>query len=159
MAVDKTGRHCFAFQINHLSARADKFINFSIGTDGAAQTVTAVDASGSTVTLTITPGVASADTVTLSYTAASAGGTPIEDSAGNAAADLVAQAVTNNTADSTAPVLQTATVSGTSLVLTYDEALNAASDPATGAFSVGTDGAAQAVTAVDASGSTVTLTL
>ena len=68
--------------------------DFSIGTDGYAQTVTAVGVSGTDVTLTLSPGVASADTVTVSYTA---GADPIQDIAENDAANLLDQALVNNT--------------------------------------------------------------
>ena len=68
--------------------------DFSIGTDGAAQTVTQIVVATDTVTLTLSPGVANADTVTVSYTA---GADPIQDIATNAAANLVDQVVTNNT--------------------------------------------------------------
>ena len=70
--------------------------DFSVGTDGEAQTVTAVGVSGTDVTLTLSPGVASVDTVTVSYTADV---NPIQDTApaGNDAADLVNQPVTNTT--------------------------------------------------------------
>ena len=57
--------------------------------------------------------------------------------------------------DVTAPSLASAEVDGTSLVLAYDEALDATSVPATGAFSVG----AQSVTDVAVDGANVTLTL
>ncbi len=69
--------------------------DFTIGTDGAAQTVTDVVVSDNELTLTLFPGVANADVITVSYTA---GTNPIQDKAANAAADLVDQTVTNNTA-------------------------------------------------------------
>ena len=69
--------------------------DFSIGTDGDAQSVTAVGVSGTDVTLTLSPGVVSGDAVTVSYTA---GANPIQDTAGNDAANLVDKSVTNNTA-------------------------------------------------------------
>ena len=74
-----------------------------------------------------------------------------QDAATNPAATLTLEAVTNNsTADTLGPVLSTAIVpaAGTSLVLTYDEALDPASLPATGDFSIGTDGPEQTVTGV-----------
>ena len=129
---------------------------FNVGTDGATQSVTVVDVSGSTVTLTLSPGVGVGDTITVDYTP---GGTPVQDFAGNNAAALSIEPVTNATADTMAPVLTSANVDGTSLVLTFNEALDEASTPDTTRFSVGTDGAAQSVTVVVVSGSTVTLTL
>ena len=134
--------------------------DFTIGTDGVAQTVNAVvGVTGTDVTLTLTPGVAESDTVTVSYTAGPVGAR-IQDEATNPAANLVGQAVTNRT-DTTAPVLNTATVDGTSLVLNYTEAngLDETSTPATGAFTIGTDGVAQTVTGVLVNPTNVTLTL
>ena len=67
--------------------------------------------------------------------------------------------------DTTAPSLSTATVDGTELTLTYSEALDTASEPAVGAFSVSvTDSvtsttATPAVSTVDVTGTEVTLTL
>ena len=67
--------------------------------------------------------------------------------------------------DTTAPSLSTATVDGTELTLTYSEALDTGSEPATSAFSVSvTDSvtsttATATVSAVDVTGADVTLTL
>ena len=67
--------------------------------------------------------------------------------------------------DTTAPSLSTATVDGTELTLTYSEALDTGSEPATSAFSVSvTDSvtsttATPAVSAVDVTGADVKLTL
>ena len=58
--------------------------------------------------------------------------------------------------DGTPPVLQTAVANGATLTLTYNEALNTASVPAAGAFSVN---GGHSVTAVNVTGSTVALTL
>ena len=69
--------------------------DFSIGTDGDAQSVTAVGVSGTDLMLTLSPGVASGDAVTVSYTARA---NPIQDTAGNDAANLVDQPATNDTA-------------------------------------------------------------
>ena len=68
--------------------------DFSIGTDGPAQSVTGVVVNANDVTLTLSPAVGNSDTITVSYTA---GANKIQDVATNAAANLVAQAVTNNT--------------------------------------------------------------
>ena len=63
-------------------------------------------------------------------------------------------------ADTTAPSLSTATVDGTSLVLTYNEALDAGSEPATSAYSVSVAGGTGAApSSVDVTGKKVTLTL
>ena len=62
--------------------------------------------------------------------------------------------------DTTAPSLSTATVDGTSLVLTYNEALDAGSEPATSAYSVSVNsGTGVAPSSVDVTGMKVTLTL
>ncbi len=133
--------------------------DFSVGTDGVAQTVNAVvGVTGTDVILTLTPGVAPGDTVTVSYTA---GTNPIQDGATNPAGNLSGQAVTNSTTDTTAPVLSTATVTGTSLVLNYIEAngLDTGSTPATTDFAIGNSGEAQTVSAVVVTANDVTLTL
>ena len=55
--------------------------------------------------------------------------------------------------DTTAPSLSTATVDGTSLVLTYNEALDAGSEPATSAYSVSVNsGTGVAPSSVDVTG-------
>ncbi|MCH8299778.1 MAG: hypothetical protein IIC39_04470 [Candidatus Marinimicrobia bacterium] len=94
--------------------------DFSIGTGGDAQSVTAAGVSGTDVTLTLSPGVASGDAVTVSY---SAGANPIQDTAGNDAANLVDESVTNNTAPPAEGVNVTSIVpnsmqSGTMIVVT-----------------------------------------
>ncbi|MEB3232298.1 MAG: FG-GAP-like repeat-containing protein [Leptolyngbyaceae bacterium] len=133
---------------------------YSVLVNGTQRTVNSVDANGTTVTLTLASAVTSSDTVALSYTVP--GTNPVQDVAGNDAIALTTQSVTNTTlppADTTAPVLQTAIANGSSLVLTYNEALDGASDPATGAYSVLVNGTQRTVNSVDANGTTVTLTL
>jgi plastocyanin len=61
--------------------------------------------------------------------------------------------------DVQAPVLQSAVLNGTSLVLTYNEALDGASDPVASAFTVNANGSPVTVNGVNADGPTVTLTL
>ena len=61
--------------------------------------------------------------------------------------------------ETTPPELSTATVAGTFLTLTYDEALDEDSVPATGAFTVAVSGTAAEVSHVSVSGSAVTLML
>jgi len=61
--------------------------------------------------------------------------------------------------DTAPPVLQSAVVNGASLVLTYNEALNAASDAAANSYMVSVGGSPVVVKSVDANGSTVSLTL
>ena len=62
-------------------------------------------------------------------------------------------------ADEVAPVVSGVTVNGGSLVLSFSEALNESSAPATDAFAVTVEGNAREVTVVAVAGSTVTLTL
>ena len=70
------------------------------------------------------------------------------------------QAQVTVTQDTTAPTLSTATVSGTALTLTYSEALDTGSVPATGDFAVSVDsGTGAAPSGVSIAGSAVTLTL
>ncbi|MGC1219274.1 MAG: SwmB domain-containing protein, partial [Phormidesmis sp.] len=101
---------------------------------------------------TVTP----SDIVTTSYTP---GTNPIQDAAGNDADAFSSQSVTNSTLEMQAPTLQTAIIDGTTLVLTYDEALDGASDPVTTDFTVNVNGSAVTVDSVDADGTTVTVTL
>ena len=61
--------------------------------------------------------------------------------------------------DSTAPMLRSATTTALALGLTYDEALDADSEPAPSAFTVTVDGASRAVTGVALDETKVTLTL
>ena len=128
--------------------------DFTVTVAGSARTVSGVAISGATVTLTLSSAVSSGETVTLDYTA---GTNPIQDAAGNQAADLSGQAV--DEADTAPPTLSTATVEGTSLILTYNEALDATSEPAASDFTVTVAGSARTVSGVAVSGMTVTLTL
>jgi uncharacterized repeat protein (TIGR02059 family) len=61
--------------------------------------------------------------------------------------------------DLTPPTLTTAAVNGATLTLAYDETLDPASIPATGAYAVLVDASPRSVSSVGVSGSTVTLTL
>ena len=61
--------------------------------------------------------------------------------------------------DSTAPVLRSATTTALALGLTYDESLDADSEPAPSAFTITVDGASRAVTGVSVGGTKVLLTL
>ena len=88
------------------------------------------------------------------------GGT-IEDEAENSA-DLAHGAVAaqaGHKVDGTKPSFLSAAVDGSSLALTYGEALDGGSRPASGDFTVEVDGAGRSVTGVSVSGSVVTLTL
>ena len=61
--------------------------------------------------------------------------------------------------ETTPPELSTAAVDGAALTLTYNEALDGGSTPATSAFAVTMGGAARTVNAIAVSGTAVTLTL
>ena len=130
--------------------------DYTVTVAGSQRTVSSVAVSGSAVTLTLSSAVTDGQAVTVSYTA---GTNPVQDAAGNDAAALSDQTVTNNTPDTTAPALTTATVNGASLVLTYDEALDAGSTPATSDYTVTVAGSQRTVSSVAVSGSAVTLTL
>lgn len=61
--------------------------------------------------------------------------------------------------DTTAPAIQSMTAAGSTVVLTYNEALDAVNVPVAGNFAVTVGGVANAVTGVAVAGMTVTLTL
>jgi uncharacterized repeat protein (TIGR02059 family) len=137
---------------------------FTVTVDGADQTPTtvAVNAIAGTVTLTLATAVTYGQAVTVSYTDPTADNdiTAVQDTAGNDAATMTDLAVTNNAAD--APFLKGATVQGNTLVLTYNEALDAGNIPPPGAFTVkvgGADPVAPTNVVVDSAARTVTLTL
>ena len=77
----------------------------------------------------------------------------------NAAGAGAAAEATATAEDRAVPALASASVDGTILTLTYNEALDTASQPAAGAFAVTVDGNARTVDAVALSGSAVALTL
>ena len=88
------------------------------------------------------------------------GGT-IKDEAENAA-DLAHEALATQAGhqvDGVRPAFVSAAVDGSSLTLTYGEALDGGSRPASGDFEVTVDGSARTVSGVSISGSVVTLTL
>ena len=85
----------------------------------------------------------------------------IEDEAENAA-ELDHEALATQAGhkvDGVRPSFLSAAVDGASLTLTYGEALDGGSRPASGDFTVEVDGAGRSVTGVSVSGSVVTLTL
>ncbi|NJD36750.1 MAG: hypothetical protein FIA89_00270, partial [Geobacter sp.] len=135
---------------------------FAVTVAGSAATVTGVTVNGSTVEMTLQNAVTNGQAVTVAYTDPTANNdaNAIQDAAGNEAETLAAQNVTNNVPDSTAPVFQSAATSndGTKVILTYNEALNAAT-AGTSDFAVNVGGLAATVTGVTVNGSTVELTL
>ena len=128
--------------------------DYAVTVDGTARALTGVSLSGSAVTLTLTSVVQAGQTVLLSYTP---GSNPVEDPGGADAAALTNHPVANDTA--APPTLDSAEVDGAALTLTYDDALDEASKPATTAYMVSVDSITVGVTAVSVSGTTVTLTL
>ena len=112
------------------------------------------------VTLRLVSPVTDRQAVTVSYTVPASN--PVRDLAGNGAAAFSDRAAVNNTPDMSAPRLISAlppTVAGALLTLTWDEALDAAHEPAASAFAVKADGAPVTVTDVAVAGSAATLTL
>ncbi|WP_419857168.1 SwmB domain-containing protein [Candidatus Palauibacter irciniicola] len=79
----------------------------------------------------------------------------LKDRSGNAAQAFSNQPVTNNTP----PAFSSAEVNGTALTITFDGSLDTGSEPAPAAFTVKGAGADQTPTAVDVSGTKVSLTL
>ncbi len=131
--------------------------SFAVDLAGSGQTPTGVAVSGQTVTLTLGTAATAGQTVTLTYT--KPGTNPIQDLAGNDADTISNRTITNVTGDSTVPTVSSATVDGTELVVTFNEALDTASTPATTDFTVSVAGTDKTPSAVEVSGSAVTLTL
>ena len=135
--------------------------DFAVKVDGTAVGLAAtgpVAIGGRTVTLTLDAAVSAGQAVTVSYTR----GDRAIESADGYAADLTDQPVRNVTGDVAAPVLRSAAVDGSALTLTYDEALDTASVPAAGDFTVQVAGAAVSLAMTDpvaVRGRTVILTL
>ena len=129
--------------------------DYTVTVDSVERGVTAVDVSGSTVTLTLAPAVVASDTVLVSYTPR---GSPVQDSDGADAGAFRDQLVTNNTTP--APpvyVPLSGVVNGDTLTLTYDEALDPDSEPATTTYTVTAGSTTHTVSDVEISGMTVTL--
>ena len=140
--------------LNEKEASVPNTDDFTVTADGSTVTVSDVSVTGMTVALTLTPGsvITNGRPVALTYTA---GARPIKDLTGNAAANLTGQVVL----DRTVPVLQSAMANGKTLTLTYDEALNGASIPGAGDFTVTADSSEVEVSGVEVSGAEVRLTL
>jgi uncharacterized repeat protein (TIGR02059 family) len=115
-----------------------------------------VAVSGSAVTLTLASAVLKSEMVMVSYTP---GTNKIQDAAGNPAAALNKMAVHNSTAPPALMTTDAATVKGDKIVLSYDQDLDAGSQPAATDFTVMVAGEARMVSSAVVSGSMVTLTL
>ena len=94
-------------------------------------------------------------TVTVSYTQPDS--TPLRDLAGNEVASFAGQPVTNTTPDTSAPTFERAAVDGNTLTVTFNEALDEGSTPASRAFTV--SGARTGTGTAMVVGTTVTVTL
>ncbi len=123
-----------------------------------APAVTAVSISGTTATLTLSPALAEGATVSVAYSAPAAGQARFAD-ADQAGLPVATFNMSIDNRTDTAPVVSSAVISGATLTLTFDQALDGNSVPASSAFSVSLDGTAAAVSAVAVSGSIVTLTI
>ena len=119
-------------------------LRYDLGTV-TGMTPSAVNISGSTVTIDTT---ATAGTYTIPVEASDSGGESVTHT----------YTVVVNAVDATPPTLSTATVNGNTLVLTYNEALDTASVPAGGDFTIG-GVTSVSVNTVAISGAVVTLTL
>ncbi len=141
----------FAEDVTGVDA-ADFMLTATGSASGAIAGVTAVDARTYTV---LVDGITGAGTLRLDLKGS---GTGIADRAGNpVAGGFTGGAV--HTVDHVGPTLGGAVVNGATLVLTYDEALDGASDPAGSAYAVLVDGLTVPVVAANADGRTVTLSL
>ena len=118
--------------------------------------IDSVAVSGSAVTLTLAAAVLKSEAVMVSYTP---GANPIQDPAGNPAAALNRMPVHNSTAPPALMTTDAATVKGDKIVLSYDQDLDASSQPAATDFTVMVAGEARMVSSAVVSGSMVTLTL
>jgi uncharacterized repeat protein (TIGR02059 family) len=136
----------------------------SVLVNGTSVTVSSatVTASSKNIVLALGSIVDSNDVVTVSYTApavvAGTGNAAIQDLAGNDSDSFTGQAVTNNSSIPALISINVSTADGKTVVLTYNETLNATTAPAS-AFSVVSAGRTTVPTTAVASGSTVTLTL
>ena len=134
---------------------------YTVKVDGTEREVTTVSMYGeSSVRLVLKTAVERVDEVTVSYDPPSS--SPVEDLADipNPAASFTDYGVTNNTPrDTVPPWLVTAFVNGDKLTLTYNEALDVDSAPATSAYTVEVDGGDRTVSRVFVSTVSVVLTL
>ena len=142
--------------------------NFWITVQGERRDVSTVDVSGKTVTLGLGTAITDGQAVAVSYTDPTAGvddRNAIQDEAGNDAASLSNTVINASTiADTTAPRFVRAVLSsdGGTIVLTYDEVLDAVRTPLANDFAVTVDeqtAALSSSTPVSVHGRTVALGL
>lgn len=139
-----------------LSATAPSKTTLAVRVNDAAAAVSSVAVSGSTLTLTLSAAVAEGTSVTISYTppAAMSGVAGLTDGRSRTVRAF-SRAVDNNT--DTTPVPVSATVDRGTMTIRFDQSV--VGSPPTTAFSVTEAGAARAVSRVQLSSDTVTLTL
>ena len=145
-----------ALDVQSVPAPGDFYV--TVGSDRRDVATNGVSIDGTTVTLTLDSAVAEGDTVKVRYTKPSSGELQADVDLDADVATFADQAVTNVT-DTTAPTFQSASVDGDTLTATFDEALDEASVPAPGAFTVTVSGAGRTVDSVAIDDDTVTLTL
>ena len=127
---------------------------YTVTAGSTTHTVSDVAISEVTVTLMLSTPVLGGQTVLLSYLP---GSNPLQDLDGEDAALLTGVNITNETdVPPSPPSLVSAEVDGDTLTLTYNKALDEASEPA---YTVKVDTVPRAVNSVSVSGMTVTLTL
>ena len=112
-------------------------------------------------TYTVVAGDADTDGIAVAASRLALNGGSITDGPGNAAmlTHVALAAQSSHKVDGVAPVLSGATVAGATLTLTFDEALDDASEPAPGRFAVTVAGAPRTVSTVGVGARSVTLTL
>ncbi|TFE29017.1 Ig-like domain-containing protein [Cohnella luojiensis] len=132
--------------------------NFYVTVNDVPRQVNGIVISGKNVRLTLQSGVAVGQSVKVSYTRDSDPLRLLQDLSGNTAAALTAKDVTN-TSDTTLARPVSGLLTGTTLTLTFNKSLAAISSGAASQFVVKLNGAAQGVSAISVSGTTVTLSL
>ena len=139
-----------------LSTTAPAKTTFAVRVNDAAAAVSSVAVSGSTLTLTLSAAVAEGASVTISYTppATMSGVAGLTDGRSRAVRAF-SRAAVNNT--DTTPVPLSATVDRGTMTIRFDQSV--VGSPSTTAFTVTEAGATRAVSRVQLSGDTVTLTL
>ena len=127
------------------SQRGPRAANFGLTVQGERRDISTVNVNAKTVQLGLGAAITTGQVITVAYTDPTAGvddANAIQDRAGNDAASL-SETVTNasTVADTTAPSFVHAVLSsdGGTIVLTYDEVLDAASTPSSGDFAVTVD--------------------
>ena len=125
--------------------RGPRTANFGLTVQGERRDISTVNVNGKTVELGLGAAITTGQVITVAYTDPTAGvddANAIQDRAGNDAASL-SKAVTNasTVADTTAPTFVRAVLSsdGGTIVLTYDEVLDAVNTPRTSDFAVTVD--------------------